>query len=140
MIEKLVYDSIAIKSSIVNRDEKEKGERRKLNFGHTFGHPFEKTARLSHGEAVSVGMAFASELSRRKNYLGGEEVKRIRRLLKAFRLPVEIPMDREEVFDALRRDKKRDGDHVHFVLLKEIGKAFVEPIPLAELEAVINAW
>ena len=60
VIERLVYDSVVIKSAIVNRDEKEKGERRKLNFGHTFGHAVEKTTGVPHGEAVSIGMVMAS--------------------------------------------------------------------------------
>ena len=59
MINRLVCDSIVIKSSIVNRDEKETGERRKLNFGHTFGHAIEKTTGASHGEAISAGMVIA---------------------------------------------------------------------------------
>jgi 3-dehydroquinate synthase len=56
VITRLVYDSIVIKSSVVNKDETEKGERRKLNFGHTFGHALEKTSGVAHGEAVSAGI------------------------------------------------------------------------------------
>ena len=58
VITKLVYDSVVLKASIVNRDEKEEGERMKLNFGHTFGHAIEKISGLPHGEAVSIGMVF----------------------------------------------------------------------------------
>jgi len=49
VLEQIIYDSVVIKADIVNRDEMEKGERRKLNFGHTFGHAVEKTAGISHG-------------------------------------------------------------------------------------------
>ena len=62
-IERVVYDSVVIKSGVVNRDEKEKGERRKLNFGHTIGHAVEKVTGVSHGEAVSLGMVAAANLS-----------------------------------------------------------------------------
>ncbi len=138
VMEKLIYDSITIKSSIVNRDEKEKGERRKLNFGHTFGHAIEKTTEVSHGEAVSAGMVLASELSRKKSFLQAEDLSRIETLLRKLRLPIRLPIDRESVLDAVRKDKKRDGDHMNFVLLEKIGQAFVEKIPMRELETAIN--
>ena len=63
---KLVYDSVKIKAAVVRRDEKEEGERRKLNFGHTLGHAIEKTIGIPHGEAVSIGIVFAADLSIKK--------------------------------------------------------------------------
>ena len=83
VIEKLVYDSVIIKSEIVNRDEKEKDERRKLNFGHTFGHAIEKLTKVKHGEAVSAGMVLAAELSVKKNRLTAEASKRLASLIDA---------------------------------------------------------
>ncbi len=68
-VRRMVYDSVVIKSEIVNRDEKETGERRKLNFGHTFGHAVEKITGAPHGEAVSIGMMVAARLSARRGYL-----------------------------------------------------------------------
>ena len=65
-VQRMVYDSAVIKSGIVNRDEKETGERRKLNFGHTVGHAVEKVHKLPHGEAVSIGMMAAAKLSARR--------------------------------------------------------------------------
>jgi 3-dehydroquinate synthase len=137
VIQRLVCDSIVIKSSIVNRDEKETGERRKLNFGHTFGHAIEKTAGISHGEAVSAGMVIASELSKKRGYLSPEEAEKIVTLLKKLKLPCRIQIDRSGVLDALKKDKKRNGSSIYFVLLKAIGHAFVEEISINELgEAV----
>jgi 3-dehydroquinate synthase len=138
VIEKLVYDSIVIKSGIVNQDELEKGARRKLNFGHTFGHAFEKTAGVPHGEAVSAGMAAAAALSVKKGRLSNEDAARIKTLLKRIGLPVTIQAERKRVFDALKKDKKRMGDHIYFVLLDGIGKAVVDQIPLTELEALFE--
>jgi len=140
VIEKLVYDSIVIKSAIVNQDELEKGARRKLNFGHTFGHAFEKTTGVPHGEAVSVGMVMASELSVKRGRLSAEDAGRIKTLLQRIGLPVDIHTEGKRVFDALKKDKKRKGDHIYFVLLNEIGNAFVDQIPINELEAVIYSW
>ncbi|MDQ1354418.1 MAG: 3-dehydroquinate synthase, partial [Acidobacteriota bacterium] len=81
ILEKLIYDSVTIKADVVREDEKEKGKRRILNFGHTLGHALEKTTGLPHGEAVSLGMVFAAELSLKKNKLPIDEVERIRGLL-----------------------------------------------------------
>jgi 3-dehydroquinate synthase len=134
VIEKLVYDSAVIKAGIVNRDEKEKGERRKLNFGHTFGHALEKTAGVSHGEAVSAGMVLASKLSVRKGLLRAADAERIVSLLKTVGLPAEIPADRQKVIEALGKDKKREKDKIRFVLLNGIGNAAIVEISLKELE------
>ena len=136
VIGKLVYDSIIIKSAIVNQDELEKGERRKLNFGHTFGHAFEKTTGVSHGEAVSIGMVVASKLSIKKRGLPTKEAERIETLLQRIGLPVSIQAKRKSVLDALKKDKKRKGNRIYFVLLNEIGNAFVDRIPIKELETL----
>ena len=138
VIEKLVYDSLAIKSSIVNRDEKEKGERRKLNFGHTFGHAIEKTAGILHGEAISAGMVIALVLSVKHGYLSAEDAERIEGLLKKLGLPTRLQLERGKVLDAVRKDKKREQGSIHFVFLHGIGNAVVEEISIEELEAVIN--
>jgi 3-dehydroquinate synthase len=138
VIGKLVYDSVLIKSTIVNRDEKEKGERRKLNFGHTFGHAIEKTAGVPHGEAVSSGMTVASALSEKRGCLTAEDAERIEKLLRKLKLPTRHQLDGKRVLDALRKDKKRQGEKINFVLLHGIGNAVVEKISIKELEAVLN--
>jgi len=138
VVERLVYDSLLIKSSIVSRDETERGERKKLNFGHTFGHAIEKSTGLSHGEAVSVGMVIASELSAKRGLLPEKDRRRIVELLKKLGLPTGVRVDGEAVFDAIRRDKKRKGEGLSFVLLHGIGTAVVEEIPMRELEVVVH--
>ncbi len=136
VIGKLIYDSVKIKSRIVSRDEKEKGERRKLNFGHTFGHAFEKSMGIPHGEAISAGMIKASRLSVKKGLLKEEEFERLKRLIELFGLPVELPYDRVKVIDAIKKDKKRDNLSLHFVFLSGIGSAIVKEILISELEKV----
>ena len=138
MIEKLVYDSALIKSAIVNRDEREQGERRKLNFGHTFGHAVEKTTGTPHGEAVSMGMAVASRLSEKRGYLRKRDVQRVQDLLKKFKLPTRLPADGSRIMEALGKDKKRNRDGIHFVLLRDLGHAVVEEISMKELEHEIE--
>jgi len=137
VIEQIIYDSVAIKAGVVNRDETEKGERRKLNFGHTFGHAVEKTTGLPHGEAVSIGMVVAAKLCATRGLLEKADVDRMMSLLSRFRLPTRVQGDCGKLIDALARDKKRDGDGIYFVLLAAIGKAVVEKIGLSELEAVL---
>lgn len=137
-VERIVRDSIAIKSAVVNSDEREQGERRKLNFGHTFGHAIEKTLGLPHGESVAIGMMVAARLSQRYGALAEADVARLMRLLQAYNLPTAIAADKEAVRNALRKDKKRYGEHIKFVLLEAIGKAAIQEVSLQELEQVVE--
>lgn len=137
VIERFVYDSVLIKSGIVNKDAKEKGERRKLNFGHTFGHAVEKVTKIAHGKAVSIGMVAAAELSVKRGLLTQDVADRIKNVLKTLELPVTIDIDPQEALNALKRDKKRAGEVINFVLLRSIGDAVVEEIKIEELEAVV---
>ena len=133
VIETLVYKSVKIKAAVVNQDELETGERRKLNFGHTFGHAIEKTTGISHGEAVSVGMVIASEVSEANDLLTHADTQRLQRLLQSLALPTQIEVDADLVWEALQKDKKREGDTIHFVLLEQIGSAVVRRLSVEEV-------
>jgi len=133
VIEKLVYESVKIKAAVVNQDELETGERRKLNFGHTFGHAIEKTTGIFHGEAVSVGMLIASAVSEANGLLKTVDTQRLQRLLQDLALPTEIEVDAERVWDALQKDKKREGGSIHFVLLEQIGRAVVRRLSIEDI-------
>jgi len=138
VIERFVYDSVFIKSNIVNKDAKEKGERRKLNFGHTFGHAVEKVTQIAHGKAVSIGMVAASQLSANRGLLTQDVADRIKSVLQKLELPVTIDIDPQAALNALKRDKKRSGQVINFVLLRSIGDAVVQEIKIEELESVVN--
>jgi 3-dehydroquinate synthase len=127
-----------VKLAIVARDEQERGERRKLNFGHTLGHAVEKTFGLSHGEAVSIGMAMEARLSMLKGFLTSPDVVRIKRMLVSYGLPVAAQPDKEAIIDAVRKDKKREGEEIHCVLLNGIGEARIERVGIQELEEVFD--
>jgi 3-dehydroquinate synthase len=135
-IEALVSNSVKIKAGIVNRDEKEKGERRKLNLGHTYGHAVEKVMGISHGNAVSIGLAIAANLSLKRNTITQNEYNRIINLLKALNLPVSIHEKHQEILEALFMDKKREGNQIHFVLMQGIGKVSLELITIDELRKI----
>ena len=137
-IEKLVLASLGIKSSIVKRDETEKGERRLLNFGHTFGHAIEKVTGVAHGEAVSMGMVIASALSVKKGLLSAEEDQRLRVVLQNLKLPTRLAAHPQKILDAIAKDKKREADQIHFVLLNGIGSALVDQLTLEELKGALN--
>ena len=136
-INELIYNSIEIKSEIVNKDETEQGERKKLNFGHTLGHAIEKHSNLSHGEAISIGMVFSAHLSQKKGFITQSDVAKIKDLLNNLGLPTSTNIDRQKLADAITKDKKRSSDNIDFVLIKKIGKAIVETISIEELQEEI---
>ncbi len=133
VLRRLVRRSVEIKAGVVNQDEREAGERRKLNFGHTLGHAFEKTLGISHGAAVSAGMAMAAELSVARGLLTQADKARIIALLQRLNLPTALDFDRQAVFNALQKDKKRQQTQIHFVLLQGLGRAVVQAISIEEL-------
>ena len=138
VVARMVSDSVAIKSAIVNQDEKEGGLRRLLNFGHTFGHAIEHLNRISHGEAVSIGMVMAVDISVRKGLLSPSDADRIKQLLQRLNLPILCGIDPARMIDAVRKDKKRESEAVQFILLRGIGDAVVQRIPLAEFQELFK--
>ena len=127
----LIARNQQIKAQIVSEDEFEKlGLRALLNFGHTIGHAIENAAgygRYLHGEAVSLGISAALDLSVEKAGLPFDQAKKVRAALSAFDLPLQLPQEvsSEALMDALRRDKKFDAGSVRFVLTRSLGSAFV---------------
>ncbi|MFP4429454.1 MAG: 3-dehydroquinate synthase [Desulfovermiculus sp.] len=137
-IERLILDSVRIKADVVSQDEKEAGLRRILNFGHTLGHALEKVTGISHGRAVSQGMAAAAELSVRRGLLSQADCARLICLLDAYNLPTRLQTEPARLVQALARDKKREGQDMHFVLLQGLGQAAVQTLPLSEVEAALQ--
>lgn len=132
---RLLYICTHIKTLIVERDVFDTGERRLLNFGHTLGHAIEKTGDLSHGKAVSAGMAFAAGLS--EKITGFPDKERLIRLLEKYELEPNRSFDKEKVNDIIRLDKKREKEHINFILLERTGKGIVHPVPVHQLEQAI---
>jgi 3-dehydroquinate synthase len=139
VIEHLVHRSVVIKAGVVNEDETEQGRRRILNFGHTIGHAVEKLSGVPHGQAVSIGMQAAAKISTRLAGLPTEEAEALIQLLDDFGLPTELNLPLEAVTAALRKDKKRSGDKIHYVLIEAIGKAKVVDLDLDALDRLLEA-
>jgi 3-dehydroquinate synthetase len=142
----LVARNVGIKARIVAADEKEiTGERALLNFGHTVGHAIEQAAgygRFLHGEAISIGLHAALRLSVEKAGLPEADARRVVAVLEAFRLPTRIPADlpTDVIMEALLRDKKFESGRVRFVLLEQLGSAFLSSAVTGdEIRAVVES-
>jgi len=133
---KLIQRNAILKTKVVQQDEFEKGGRRLLNFGHTLGHALENQYELSHGQAISIGMAYASVIS--EKITGFKEADRVARLLLKYNLPTFTQFDKQKVFDVLKMDKKRERKVINYVLLEKIGRGVVEAIPLDRLEKIFQ--
>lgn len=141
----LVRRSVEIKAALVAADEREtKGERALLNFGHTIGHAIERAGdyqEFLHGEAVSLGIVAASEISVRKAGLAETERDRILALLRTFELPTRLPADfpRAKILEAIRFDKKFERQEVRFVVTSAIGSArLATDVTMEEIEAALG--
>ena len=134
----IVKRCIEIKASVVQSDEREAGERRKLNLGHTFGHAIEKHSNLLHGEAVSIGLVIAAQLSQNLGLITEDEVLQIKKLLSVIGLPVQTDINKDLLLEAVTKDKKKHNQSIHFVLIKTIGNAEVKSIPFEDLNNIFN--
>ena len=131
----IVARSCEIKAEVVAADEREGGLRAILNYGHTLGHAIEQAEGYGawlHGEAISIGMAYAADLSVEAHGLSAEDADRIKRLLVAYGLPVVrgpfegVTLDRstlewDELRDVMSSDKKSLASVPRFVLASRIG-------------------
>jgi 3-dehydroquinate synthase len=129
-IEKTIYESCKIKKNVVEKDEKEKGLRKILNFGHTFAHAYEASLdyskKLNHGEAVILGIKTALNFSLKKNLLKKNEYNSIINHISNSNLPSEIKnffkiKDLNKILSFMLKDKKNNSDKISLVLLKKIG-------------------
>ena len=121
----LIYRAINVKANVVSKDFKESKLREILNYGHTLGHAIEKDSnyRLRHGEAVSIGMVFAAELSSELAGLSMDAVQLHRELLSNFNLPISYPKGRWKNLNSLLvKDKKVKQSKLRFIGISKIGK------------------
>ena len=125
----MVQRSCEIKRAVVEKDPTEKGDRALLNFGHTLGHAIEKymNFEMLHGECVALGAVAAAFISWKRQLISMEEYYEIRDMFVPFNLPISIDsIDKDAVLDITKSDKKSDSDKIKFILLKKIGKAFID--------------
>jgi len=152
LLEKAIFKSCQIKSSIVKKDEKEKNLRMVLNFGHTFAHGFERAKnfsnKLNHGEAVILGMLIASNLSNKKKLLPNKDLILIKKhyadlnlftTMKNFFKKNEI----NKIVNFMKQDKKNTDNKINLILLERIGKT-TKPKSISlkpkELKKILNSY
>lgn len=127
--EEMIMHSCGVKKLVVEKDPKEQGDRALLNFGHTIGHAIEKAKHFEmlHGECIALGMTAAAFISWKRENLSMEEYYEVRDMFVPFHLPISIEdIDPEEILTLTKSDKKMDAGQIKFVLLKKVGKAFID--------------
>ena len=140
-MDSLIYKCCGIKKILVEKDERDFGERMLLNFGHTLGHGVEKYydyKRFTHGEAVAIGMA---HITRNTEILGITEpgtVKRLEEVLEKFELPSTTPdMEMEKVYDAINLDKKNSSGFISIIVITKIGNGIIKKIEKSKISDYI---
>ena len=133
--EDLIVKSLQIKRDIVERDERESGERMLLNFGHTIGHALEKLYdyKLSHGECVLKGMAYALEISTKLGTLSEEDKNLGLKFIESSGVSFDKDFTAKQILSVVKFDKKADGDTVNFVLTSGFGKGVIKKIKIDSL-------
>ena len=141
----IISKSITIKSKIVSEDVQEKGIRKLLNFGHTFGHAIESIYKLKHGFAITKGMIIAMDLSIKLGFLDKIIIKRVGSLFSNFNLissysselNILINLDKDEILSHILKDKKRINDNIDLIILDDIGNAFIHSISIDKLKKIL---
>lgn len=131
IIDDIIFECVSIKAGVVERDEKEHGERALLNFGHTSGHAIEKLhnfTTISHGEAVGIGMVMITKVGEANGITEKGTSERIANVLKKYNLMTEDSNDLHDIIACMNADKKRTADSINFVLLSKIGESFTQKI------------
>jgi 3-dehydroquinate synthase len=136
LISDLVQRNALIKTKVVLLDEFEGGDRKLLNFGHTLGHALENQYELTHGEAISIGMAYAANLS--QELTGFKHADRVVSLLEKYELPTAAMFNKDKVIAVLGKDKKKVKDSIQFILLEKIGKAVIQPISIDQIYQTLS--
>ena len=140
-LEEIIAQCVAFKAGVVERDEKEQGERKLLNLGHTVGHAIEKCSdfRIPHGHAVAAGLAVTARAAEALGWTEEPIAGRIAACLAQNGLPTGANFSSEDLAEAASADKKRAGGDITLVVPKRIGLCELKKIPVSELLPVIRA-
>lgn len=139
--EEVIARCIALKRDVVNADEFDRGERQKLNLGHTIGHAVEALSdfTLSHGKSVAIGTAIVARASVKYGICDQATATRIMWLLEHFGLPIFTENTASQLFNVTLSDKKRSGSTVNLIVPEAIGSCAIRPTPVDEIESFIQA-
>ena len=139
--EEVIARCVGYKAGVVERDEKEQGERRLLNLGHTVGHAIEKCSgyAIPHGHAVAAGLAVIARSAEALGWTEEPVAARIAACLAKNGLPTGTDFSAEALAEAALADKKRTGGDITLVIPKKIGVCELKKVPVAELLSIIRA-
>ena len=134
-IKNVIFKCLTIKSDIVSQDERESNIRKLLNFGHTIGHAVEilSNFKISHGECVAIGIDYAIDISQKYYKLDLDTTNRLKNAILLLKNRQNVSFSKEQILSAIKHDKKRFGDSVDFILVKDLGKAEIVNIKIDEL-------
>ncbi|WP_333859402.1 3-dehydroquinate synthase [Clostridium sp.] len=136
-IEDIIYKCCSIKKELVEKDERDLGERMMLNFGHTLAHGIEKYYnydKYSHGEAVAIGMAHMTNITERMDITKKGTYDYMKSILTKYGLPVNIPdIDKQALVNSIALDKKSSGDRINIIIIEEAGVCRIIKIKLQEV-------
>jgi 3-dehydroquinate synthase len=138
LLKKLIERNVMLKTKVVLADEREQGERKLLNFGHTLGHAIENMYELSHGQAISIGMTYATIISQQLK--GFKDTDAVVSLLANYGLPTFAGFDAKKAFRVLQKDKKKEDVSIHYILLEKTGKAVVQPLLFVQLKEIFKQF
>ena len=144
-LKEAIKRSVELKANVVNMDEKERGIRAVLNYGHTFGHVIENETNYEtylHGEAVAMGMVMANALAYELGLITQEEADAVKRVLEAYELPTHYRIaDVDAFYEHFFLDKKSMNDKIKFILPKHIGDfAMVDDIDALTIKRVLSRF
>ncbi len=137
----LIRRAVEIHYEIVEEDPEEWGARRLLNLGHTFGHAIEKCGEMSmpHGKAVAVGIIIAARMAVKMGLLKEADFQRIYGDFCMIGLPTQPPVPLTSLTGAIRKDKKKVGNVIYFVLPTGIGSTVIKPLTFEEIDALVSS-
>jgi 3-dehydroquinate synthase len=142
LLTRVIRDCCQIKADVVAVDEHETGVRAILNFGHTFGHAIEAAGGFStytHGEAVAIGMVWATDLSQRMGLCDPALLERVKGLLQSLGLPIALKARIEGIRDTILLDKKTVAGRLRFILAEGLGQVSVrDDVPAQLVEDIID--
>ena len=140
-IESVLYTCCDLKRAVVEKDERDTGERMVLNFGHTLGHAYEKAGHYetwTHGQAVAASMCLAARLGAALGVTPAGVPERVEALVSAFGLPTRIPCTQADYAAAVGLDKKGTGEQITLVLLEDLGRAVLHRMSKRELLGLLE--
>jgi len=140
-IDEIIFRCVAIKRDIVSRDERETGERKLLNFGHSIGHAVEKCSNfeISHGRCVGIGMAILTRSFVNRGLCEKACETALEELLKQYHLDDSCDFSADQLVSAMGADKKRMGKAIDLIIPTGLGKTAIEKTPMDALYAIVFA-